>query len=202
MFLENISEKIELPKGLIIENQNLCTPSSIMFLKKGSIKITVHHTNGKIITLRRIQSGEFFKLSTIGRKSDNISCLSLSPVTVLVIEQEDMFPLMTSHPDIFKQYLTALNKQMDFLVDKVILFSIQNNRQRIAWYFLNQIQSQNNPILTLHMTKTSLLEYLGMSRGSFYREYNSLLKANCLTPLTKYTYFYNLENIEAQLSDY
>lgn len=140
-------------------------------------------------------------MSSFVTPSEHLSFETLSPVTVLCIPKEDFFQYTGGHPEFLKYYMSSIHDRVHFLLEKVILFSIQNNKQRIAYYFINEVHRQKSHIITIDMNKTCILECLGMSRGSFYRELNTLTLGGSIKQLDANTYECDLEQPNKAFSE-
>jgi len=174
MKLHESCESIIFPKGVFIENQNI-NEFTFMYLKNGSITVSIAHPNGKYIPFRYINSGEYFGLSRLNGINENLSFFTTSPVEICVISENHFLNLISSNSNYLKEYLNFHTSRINFLIEKMILFSIQNNRQRIAYFFITEIKKQNKKDIQISMSKSKLMEFLGISRGSFYRELNYLI---------------------------
>lgn len=174
MKLYESCETINFPKGIFIENQNI-DEFTFMYLKNGSITVSIAHPNGKYIPFRYIKSGEYFGLSRLNGANENLSFFTSSAVEICVISENHFFNLISTNSNYLKEYLIFHRSRINFLIEKMILFSIQNNRQRIAYFFIMEIKKQKKKDIRVSMSKSKLMEFLGMSRGSFYRELNYLI---------------------------
>lgn len=194
------SRTLTLQKGVYLEEE-CAIKACILYLESGCINVSITLPNGKWIPLRRVNPGEFFSLSSFVTPSEHLSFETLSPVTVLCIPKEDFFQYTGDHPEFLKYYMSSIHDRVHFLLEKVILFSIQNNKQRMAYYFINEVNCQKSHIITIDMNKTCILECLGMSRGSFYRELNTLTLEGSIKQLDANTYECDLEQLNKAFSE-
>jgi CRP-like cAMP-binding protein len=193
-----LTDIIEYKKGTFLEHKQLS--STVLYLIEGTITVSINTPNGKTVPLRYINPKEFFGLSLLNTANENISFLTTSNVCISCIDRGNLFYMINNNYDFFSKYMNFLDSRIDFLMEKVILFSIQNNKQRLSYFFLNQVKKQNKNPITLNMSKTHILEYLGISRGSFYRELNSLISDKSITVLNGNTYLCNIDLLENSFS--
>ncbi|MEN1760509.1 Crp/Fnr family transcriptional regulator [Anoxynatronum sibiricum] len=160
----------------------------LMYLLEGHVSVSVALENGKCIPLRHLHTGEVFGVSSGSEISGTLAFCAESISTVQFIHKPLFLGRLTEHPQLLSNYLAFMNHRISFLLNKVILFSIQNNRQRIACFFLGEMKQQQDHLLTVDLSKTCLLECLGMSRSSFYRELNALTTAGAIHPVGRKQY--------------
>lgn len=200
MVPEHLTKKITLKKGAFLEKKYGHSPY-MLYLKSGCISVSITLPNGKWIPLRQVSPHSFFSLSTMGPFNENISFLALSPVSILLIPKDIFLDCLQKDNAFFKQYMDFIHDRVQFLLNKVILFSIQSNRQRLSYFFLNEIYKQANDTVFIDMTKTCILECLGMSRGSFYRELNGLIDMGAIQVIDGSTYSCNYEKLQNVFSE-
>lgn len=171
----------------------------LMYLLQGHVTASVALENGKCIPLRHIHAGEIFGVSSGTEMNGTISFCAECSCTVQFIPKPLFLKILAEHPPLLANYLAFMNHRISFLMNKIILFSIQNNRQRIACFFLGEIRNQQSSLLTIDLSKTCLLECLGMSRTSFYRELNALMEAGAILPKGQKQYLCDADALSAVL---
>ncbi|MEW9121962.1 MAG: Crp/Fnr family transcriptional regulator [Thermotaleaceae bacterium] len=200
-FFAKISSTIEIfPRNTRIDSHEK-HGGYILYLLSGNVTASVTLPNGKWIPLRYIKAGEIFGLSSTSEGNENLSFVSASKATVKFIKKAEFLKLLESQPKLLANYLAFVNNRISFLLNKIVLFSIQNNRQRIAYYFLNETHKQKNSLIHIDLSKTCILECLGMSRASFYRELNILLEEKAIEVLHNKKYLCHWERLNNILSE-
>ncbi|SMP60604.1 Crp/Fnr family transcriptional regulator [Anoxynatronum buryatiense] len=185
-------------QGVSIESDN--EDDYLMYLLEGHVSVSVALENGKFIPLRHIHTGEVFGVSSGSEINGTLAFSAESISTVQFIHKPLFLGVLTEHPQLLANYLAFMNHRISYLLNKVILFSIQNNRQRIACFFLGEMKQQQENLLTVDLSKTCLLECLGMSRSSFYRELNALTAAGAIHPVGRKQYQCNTAILNEVLS--
>ncbi|MGX8795190.1 Crp/Fnr family transcriptional regulator [Fusibacter sp. JL298sf-3] len=160
----------------------------IFYLASGSVTISVTMPNGKWIPLQFVEPNAFFGLCQGQIIGEFISYETAAPSKIAVMEEPAFTELLCQDAHLFHAFWRFLKAQHQFLTEKVILFSIQNNRQRMAYFFLQEIYRQRCNPIWVTMSKTCTLASLGMSRGSFYREFNALIKEGYICPVGAHRY--------------
>ncbi len=173
----------------------------MLYLKSGCISVSITLPNGKWIPLRQVTPNSFFSVSTLGALNENISFLTLSPVDLLLVPKKHFMDFIRKDENAFNQYMDFINGRIQFLLNKVILFSIQNNKQRLAYFFLNEMFIQKSDTIFIDMTKTCILECLGMSRGSFYRELNNLVDLGAINMMDNGMYLCKYDLLQEVFSE-
>jgi len=200
---KNISpplKQISLKKGVSLDQNNL-SRDYILYLTSGFINVSISLPNGKWIPLRKVCPNEFFALSGYIAVNDHLHFHSLSDISITMISKEQFHQLL-HHDEIFcSHYINFLQNRVHFLLEKVILFSIQNNKQRLSYFFLNEMEKQHSSKICMNMNKTCILECLSMSRGSFYRELNALVQEGGIRELSSSEYLCNKEQLHQVFSE-
>jgi len=156
---------------------------TLLYLQQGQVMDVVVLANGKEIPLQAIHPGELFGFSAETHIMGSVDYYAQCDSSVMLVQKSQLLQSLSNHPQLLSNYFDYINGHLNSLLNKVILFTIQNNRQRIACYFLGEIQRQGHDHLTMNVSKTHLLECLGMSRSSFYRELNALIESGALLPV-------------------
>ncbi|MCT4631410.1 MAG: Crp/Fnr family transcriptional regulator [Firmicutes bacterium] len=190
MYSEITSKVLTFPKGIYLEHQNI-KEHYLLYLIEGTITVSISHPNGKNIPFRNIHKNELFGFSNMNCPNENLSFLTEETVKVSIIPQEDFFKEIRKNQKYMEGFIEFMGHRVNMLIDKMILFSITNNRHRIAYYFVNELKQSKNEVVKIDLSKSALMNYLGMSRGSFYREYNSIIAIGGIKPLKNNTYYCN-----------
>ncbi|SDZ20971.1 Crp/Fnr family transcriptional regulator [Tindallia californiensis] len=187
LILEEISCGARVyPCGCFIEHEE--TEDSMLYLKHGQVTAFISLENGKNIPLRFIQAGEMFGLSYPSLLTGSLTFQVKEEASIYFLRKSLLLEKISQHPQLLSNYLSFVNQRTAFLLNKTILFSIQSNRQRIACFFLNEIRSQNTCSFQINLSKSCMLDCLGMSRSSFYRELNALQKTKAIELVDKNKY--------------
>jgi CRP-like cAMP-binding protein len=181
-------------KGVFLEEE--CdTTHAILYLESGLINVSIALPNGKWTRIRQVKPNEFFSLSSFMAPNENLIFETLSDVKVHLIDKDVFLNYIANDPTFLEYYMSSMHQRVHFLLEKVVLFSIQNNRQRLLYFFINEVRKQNTSTIVLDMNKTCVLECLGMSRGSFYRELNTLIQKKCIVLKPDNTYICNIDRL-------
>ncbi|WP_093373321.1 Crp/Fnr family transcriptional regulator [Tindallia magadiensis] len=181
--------------GCFIDEEE--TEEHMIYLQKGRVTAFISLENGKNIPLRFIRGGEMFGLSYPSLITGTITFQVLEEAEVYFVRKVLLLEKLSAYPKLLANYLAFVSQRTAFLLNKTILFSIQSNRQRIACFFLNEISHQNTCRLQIHLSKSCMLDCLGMSRSSFYREFNALQQTKAIVLIDKNQYQCCPDKLEA-----
>ena len=141
-----------------------------MFLIKGSARVD-QVSEENLTFLKRIVAGELFGVLSIFTDVEyyptRITFEKKS--RVLILDEETVLKLLHINPTLLKNYLTFFNGQVQYLLDRIALFSIPNGEDRVITYINRlKLQTTTNELI-LPMSKVELAEYLGIARSTLYR---------------------------------
>ncbi|SHK02258.1 Crp/Fnr family transcriptional regulator [Paramaledivibacter caminithermalis] len=154
----------------------------IAILLSGEITVNIFYENGDRLPLRYIKPSEVFGLSYFLSSDNNETLTFITNTTcnVLIINEDSLLKLLKSSSIILQNCLNYMNNRIRFLISKIIFFNLSNNQQKVCHFLLNECSKASSKNCCLNLPKTTLCEYLGIGRTSFYRELNVLAKKNAI----------------------
>jgi len=180
------------PKGKIVFSQG--QPSdAVMYIQKGSIKISVLSRTGKEAVVAMLGPGDFFGEGALTGQQVRIgTAATTAPTTVLIIEKGVMLALLRDEPTFserFIAYMLARNIRIEAdLVDH--LFNSSEKRLARALLLLARYGDQSGPERRIpKISQETLAEMVGTTRSrvNFFMnkfrdlgfiEYNGDIKVN------------------------
>jgi CRP-like cAMP-binding protein len=183
---------VTYPKGKVVFSQG--QPSdAVMYVQKGSIKISVLSRTGKEAVVAMLGPGDFFGEGALtGQPIRIATATATAPTTVLVIEKGDMLQLLRDEPTFserFISYMLERNLRVEAdLVDH--LFNSSEKRLARTLLLLARYGEQEGPEqLIPKISQETLAEMVGTTRSrvNFFMnkfrdlgfiEYNGELKVN------------------------
>src|SRR5689334_1985789 len=156
------------PKGKVVFSQG--QPSdTVMYLQKGSIKISVLSRNGKEAVVAMLGPGDFFGEGALTGQPVRIgTATTTAPTTVLIIEKGVMLGLLRDEPafsERFIAYMLARNIRIEAdLVDH--LFNSSEKRLARALLLLARYGDQAGPERRIpKISQETLAEMVGTTRS-------------------------------------
>jgi CRP/FNR family cyclic AMP-dependent transcriptional regulator len=143
--------------------------TSVMYLQKGGVKLTVVNEVGKEAVVGILGPGDFFgEGSLAGQKVRIGTATSITPSTVLVIEKSEMFKVLHEEhalSDRFIRFMLARNIRIEEdLVDQ--LFNSSEKRLARTLLLLARYGKEDEPHGVLpHMSQETLAEMIGTTRS-------------------------------------
>jgi CRP/FNR family cyclic AMP-dependent transcriptional regulator len=182
----------EYPKAAVIFSQG-DPAAQVMYLRQGSVKLSVLSKTGKGAIVAMLSSGNFFGEGCLaGQTRRMATATATSAASVLVVEKAHMTEMLHAHPalsDRFIVHMLARNIRIeeDF-VDQ--LFNSSEKRLARALLLMARYGKEDSPQLVLHnVSQETLAEIVGTTRSriNFFMnkfrdlgliEYNGVLKVN------------------------
>jgi CRP-like cAMP-binding protein len=156
------------PKGQTVFSQG--EPSdSVMYIQKGSIKISVVSRTGKEAVVAMLGPRDFFGEGALTGQSIRIgTATATTPTTVLIIEKHAMLRLLQDEPSFserFISYMLARNIRIEAdLVDH--LFNSSEKRLARALLLLARYSDQSGPERRIpKISQETLAEMIGTTRS-------------------------------------
>jgi CRP/FNR family transcriptional regulator, cyclic AMP receptor protein len=183
---------VSYPKGKIVFSQG--QPSdAVLYIQKGSIKISVLSRTGKEAVVAMLGPGDFVGEGALTGQSIRIGTATATmPTTVLIIEKAAMLQLLRDEPTFSEQfiaYMLARNLRIEAdLVDH--LFNSSEKRLARALLLLARYGDQGGPERRIpNISQETLAEMIGTTRSrvNFFMnkfrdlgfiEYNGDIKVN------------------------
>jgi len=146
---------------------------SMMFLLKGNARVDQVSESGHTF-LKRLNPGDSFGVLSIFSDVDYYPTRVTfeKKSKVLVLDEDAVIKLLHLDSQLLKNYLTFFNRQVQYLLDRIALFSLPNGDDKVMTYIM---KNQKNQLLELPMSKVELAEYLGMARSTLYRVFDKLV---------------------------
>lgn len=180
-FFKTHGERLVFDKNEVAYEGNTHN-KSMMFLLKGSA-VVEQLSDNNCTFLKRIAPSELFGVLSIFTETDYYPTRVTfeTKSEVLKLTEEEVLMLLNLHPNLLKNYLTFFNGQVQYLLDRIALFSIPNGEDRVKTYISRlRIGNQSNEFV-LPMTKVELAEYLGLARSTLYRVFDKLVENEIIT---------------------
>ncbi|MBI9011338.1 MAG: Crp/Fnr family transcriptional regulator [Clostridiales bacterium] len=154
---------------------------SMMFLLNGSARVE-QISEDNLTFLKRIEPGELFGVLSIFTDVDYYPTRVTfeKKSMVLMLKEHEVLELLNQDPNLLKNYLTFFNGQVQYLLDRIALFSIPSGEDRVLTYISRLKSSTQSNELTLPMSKVELAEYLGIARSTLYRVFDKLIENQML----------------------
>jgi CRP/FNR family transcriptional regulator, cyclic AMP receptor protein len=167
--------------------------SSVLYLQRGSVKITVNSSSGKEAVIALLVPGDFFGEGCIaGRPLRIVTATALQPTSVLEIEKREMIRVLHEEHDFsdrFVAYMLKRNVRIEEdLVDQ-LFNSIEKRLARALILIARYGNEEQSVKLIARVSQETLAEMIGTTRSrvsvfmnKFRRlgfiEYNGGLRVN------------------------
>jgi len=178
--IERFLLSVELGKKVFEKNtvafKGFSESKQMMFLLEGSAKVERFHEDGSGIFLKRLLPGDMFGVLSIFTLTTYYPTHIIfeKRSKVLTLSEASVLELLRQDTQLLKNYLIFFNGQVNYLLDRMDLFSLQKGEERIMAYF-NKLPKTNQWV-HLSMSKVELAEYLGLSRSALYRALDRLVE--------------------------
>jgi len=149
---------------------------AIGIMLKGKVHAMKYLSSGKNMILKVIQPGDTFGVGSVFSEKDlRLSYMEVSEESLIAFISESSLIKLFKNENFMKNYVKLLNSRIRYLNHKVDILSQSSIRDKVLMYIydLTLLQGNKEEII-LSMSKQSLADYLGVSRGSLYRVLDEL----------------------------
>jgi CRP-like cAMP-binding protein len=163
-----VKKIVEFPKKSIVFAQG-APATTVMFIQRGSLKLSVVNGAGKEAVVAMLGPGDFFGEGCLAAQPVRIGmATAVSPTTVLVIDKDEMIRLLHAHQEFsdgFMAYMLARNIRVEAdLVDQ--LFNSTEKRLARALLLLARYGKEDAPQRILpKISQETLAETIGTTRS-------------------------------------
>ena len=158
----------KFPKGGIVYSQG-DPATQVMYMQRGSLKISVLSKTGKEAIVAMLAAGDFFGEGCLAGQSKRMAtATAMSPTTVLVVEKAHMMQMLHQEPalsDRFRVHMLARNIRVEEdLVDQ--LFNSSEKRLARTLLLMARYGKDDKPQHVLHnLSQETLAEMVGTTRS-------------------------------------
>lgn len=166
---------------------------------KGTVEIKKIYTNGKVVTLARLEKGNIFGevivSSDMNRYPANV--ISIDQSHVLFIDKKHLEDLCHINKNFMSNMLNLLSNRILMLNKKITFLSYQTIRQKVAFYLLQEYKkNQKKAMFTLPVSRKDMSEQLGIPRPSLSREFIKLKEEGLIDYESKAIKIIDIQGLE------
>lgn len=156
--------------------------SFIGIVLKGSVIIQINLATGKAINNVLKERGDSFGGVAIFSDISTYPCdiVAKENCSILLIPVKCMRQLISYDRDINFNVVSAMSKNMVILNKKTELLSYSSIQEKISFFLLENVKSENEDTVKLPYSKKLWAEFLNVSRPSLYRELNKLIEERAI----------------------
>jgi CRP-like cAMP-binding protein len=142
----------------------------VLYLQRGSVKLSVLSSAGKEAIVSVLQPGDFFGEACLaGQRSHIATAVAVNPSTVVVVEKKHMFEVLHTHPEFNEQFLEHMLKRNIRIEEDLIdhLFnSVEKRLARTLLLLARYGTEDGSPQRVVpRLSQEALAEIVGTTRG-------------------------------------
>ena len=169
---------------------------------EGSIEIQNNLESGKLINILYKNKSDVFGGAMVFSKDYNgqFNIIAKETCVLLLIDKQSVFEVLFKDSVIASNILDLFSKEIINLNKKIVLYSYSRIQEKIAYFLLQNIQSDAAPVIHLPYSKKALAEYLNVSRSTLSRELKKLSTQGIIEINHKTICILDIHQLEAILS--
>ena len=154
---------------------------NMMILMSGSARVELIQDD-ECSFLKRLNPGDMFGVLSLFSEDNYYPTKIIFEKNSQVISLSEAAVIELLHKDskLLKNYLVFFNGQVQYLLNRIALFSISNGEDRVIGYLSRLKSNTTSDTLRLPMSKVELAEYLGIARSTLYRVLDKLIANNMI----------------------
>ena len=136
----------------------------------GSVRGEIIDYNGNVIKIEDIEAPRPLATAFLFGKENRfpVTVTANEEVKILIISIPEFLKLLQQSTQILKNFLDSISSRNQFLIQKLRFLNFKTIREKVAYYFLQQIGVHHHSIL-LKGTHHQLSELFGVTRPSLAR---------------------------------
>lgn len=200
--IQDMLNSVPLTLKTFTKNQVIATEMSechsVGIVLKGIVEVKKLYSNGKVVTLTRLQEGNIFGEVIIFSDMDRYPAhiLSVEDSEILFIHRSDIEKLCHEHKHFMTNVLRLLSNRIRMLNRKITFLSYQTIRQKVAYYLLQEFNKHKKNLFSLTVSRKDMAELLGVPRPSLSREFMKLKEEGIIDYESKAIKILNLQGLE------
>lgn len=148
----------------------------LIIIVKGSVTCEIVDFEGKVLQLETITAPDTIAPSNIFGDNNILphDITSREDSKLLFINKESVLELLMSENKILKNYLDIVANNTHNLSNRIKMLGLQSIREKIAMFFLEQVNKRRSNTFRLDKTHAELSDIFGVERPSLSREIRKL----------------------------
>jgi len=151
----------------------------LYILSKGKVKTEIVSDSGLTVSVEEILAP--YPLAAAFIFADNnrfpVDVIAVEDCEVILVSKESVEKQITVCPDFLRGFMAFIANRVQFLSDRLKIFSQKNIKAKIAYYIL---QREKNGMFDLGRSIASLAEYFGVERPSLSRALSEMNAAGII----------------------
>lgn len=161
--------------------------NKVVIVLSGTARVEKNHEDGSRIFMRRLKAGDVYGILAICSETPLFPTMIIFEKSseVLLLSEESLLILIQNNQDILKNYLTFWSSRVNFLFERISLFTTSLVEKKLLLYLEQQSERLSSTSFILPYSKVELAEYLGVGRSSLYRAFDKLSNERFITIIGK-----------------
>jgi len=161
-------------ENLVLLEDHKC--EEIGILLKGLLKVQTLYPSGKSLTFIQLKPVETFgEAITFSKTSKCPATIStIEDSEIMFIKKGDLINCASNHHRFMENFLGLLSDRLLILNQKVKMLSLENIRQKIGHFLMEEYKEQKSNIIKVALSRKEMAEYMGIQRPSLSRELSKM----------------------------
>lgn len=153
---------------------------SIFVVQTGRLKLVRYTSEGKLVILQVVRTGESFAESALFSEVYGCDAIAEMPSRVIAYPKQVLLTVLRQQPDLAESFINRLALKNQSLKDRLELQSIRSARERVLQYLLYLIQTGETTINFDRPIKDIAVE-LGLTPEALYRTLAQMEREGIIT---------------------
>lgn len=148
----------------------------IGILLKGLLKVQTLHPSGKSLTFIQLKPVESFAEAIIFSKTSKCPATisAIEDSEIMFIKKRDLINCASDYHQFMENFLGLLSDRLLILNKKVKMLSMENIRQKIINFLMDEYKEQKSNIIKVSLSRKEMAQYMGIQRPSLSRELSKM----------------------------
>lgn len=174
---------------------------SMMVVRRGRVKVSIHSDDGKELVLALFREGEVFgEMSLLSGGPRIADAETIEVCELLVIDRRDFIPFLLDHPHASLRMIEVLTRRFRRTNKQLEDIAFRTGRSRLARWFVRLAQIMGKDVdhgtyVDLHLSQEQLGGMVGMTRESINKQLKEWRQDRLITYDSGYYTITNMEEL-------
>jgi len=148
----------------------------IGILLKGLLKVQTLYPSGKSLTFFQLKPVEIFGEVIVFSKTSKCPATisAIEDSEIIFIKKWDLISCSSNCHQFMENFLGLLSDRLLTLNKKVKMLSLENIRQKIRNFLMEEYEEQKSNIIKVFLSRKDMAQYMGIQRPSLSRELSKM----------------------------
>ncbi len=156
---------------------------AVGIVDEGELKVEKFTYTGHQVKLNVLKAGDIFGFASMkeGDACHPTTITCHKEARIVYLRMDEFIKLLSTEPILLKNYVLLMSEKINFLNQKIDVFTMSSARDRIYYYFEQQLKIGYSREFHIKDSYEGMAEYLDISRATLFRELKKMADEGLIT---------------------